>query len=110
MVRKIFAVSSLVLLLAVAAIAIDNYNQEWRTWQRAYFTAIAEHENNGSVGLLDRIEIEMLLNINDYKVVINPDRSADTCMVCHVNLQNPEWAEGDELFEHPPIKGLLNSH
>ena len=109
-IRKIFSVSAIVMLLAIGAIAVDNYNQEWRTWQRAYFTALTEQENGGSVSLVDRLNIEMGLNINSYKVVTNPDRDADTCMVCHVNVQNAEWAAENEDFQHAPLKGLLDSH
>ena len=109
-IRKIFSVSAIVMLLAIGAIAVDNYNKEWRTWQRAYFTALKEQENGGTVGLIDRLNVEMGLNINSYKVVTNPDRDADTCMVCHVNVQNPSWAADNEDFQHAPIKGLMDSH
>ncbi len=110
MVRKTFAVASLLFLLAIAAIAMDNYNQEWRSWQRAYFTELKEQELIGPLGIADRIGIELVLSVNKSKVVTNPDRSADTCMTCHVNTKTPDWGKDLEIFNQNPLKGLFDTH
>jgi len=102
MIRKYFAVASVLLLLAVIAIAIDDYNQEWRYWQRAYYTAIAENEK-GSLSLWDRLGVELELGLNTSKVVTDPGRSADACMACHIN-------QGGARFAENPLKDLNEIH
>jgi mono/diheme cytochrome c family protein len=103
MVRKYFAVASVILFFAVIAIAIDNYDQEWRRWQRAYLTELKAREKGGSLSLLDRIEIERTLSLDRYKVVTDPGRSVDTCMACHTNV-------GVSGFEEDPLRDLNEIH
>ena len=93
MVRKYFAVASVILFFAVIAIAIDNYDQEWRRWQRAYLTELKVREKGGNLSVLDRIAIEQTLSLDRYKVVTEPGRSVDTCMACHTNTGVPGFAE-----------------
>ena len=98
MIRKYFAVASVLLLLAVVAIAIDDYNQEWRYWQRAYYTELKQSEK-GSLSLGDRLSIELQLGLNSNKVVTESGRSADACMACHANQGGPQFSEN-------PLKDL----
>lgn len=109
MIRKVFAIASLLLFLAIVAIAIDDYNQEWRTWQRAYYTALKAHDQGGSLSIFDRVGIELLLDVNKNKVVTNPDRIADTCMTCHIN-NKLDWGQDMPLFKQNPLKGLFDIH
>ena len=102
MIRKYFAVASVLLFLVFAAIAIDDYNQEWRYWQRAYYTAIKTNEQ-GSLSLLDRLDIELQLSLNTNKVVTDPGRSADACLACHIN-------QGGAPFTSNPLKDLNEIH
>ncbi len=102
MIRKYFAVASVLLLLAVIAIAIDDYNQEWRYWQRTYLAAVHENEK-GSLSLGDRLSIEFQLGLNTSKVVTDPGRSADACLACHIN-------QGGARFAENPLKDLNEIH
>ena len=102
MVRKYFAVASIVLLLAVIAIAIDSYNQEWRRWQRAYLSELKLREK-GSLSLWDRLQIELSMDLNQVKVVTEPGRLADMCLACHANV-------GVSGFEENPLKDLNEIH
>src|SRR4030067_2390740 len=102
MIRKYFSVASVLLLLAVVAIAIDDYNQEWRYWQRAYYTELKQNEK-GSLSLWDRIRIELQLGLNANKVVTESGRSADACMACHAN-------QGGASFAENPLRDLNEIH
>jgi hypothetical protein len=102
MIRKYFAVASVLLLLAVVAIAIDDYNQEWRHWQRIYYTAIRQSEK-GPLSLWDRLAIEQQLSLNLTKVVTDPGRSAEACMACHINQGGAQFAEN-------PLRDLNEIH
>jgi hypothetical protein len=102
MVRKYFAVASVVLLLAVIAVVLDSYNQEWRRWQRAFLTELKLREQ-GSLSLWDRLQIELNISLNRVKVVTEPGRSVDTCMACHTNVGAPG-------FERDPLRDLSELH
>jgi len=100
--RRYFAIGSVLLFLAIIAVAIDNYDQEWRRWQRAYLFQLKLQEK-GSITLGDRLEIERSLNLNRFKVVTDPGRRAEACMACHVN-------RGVEGFAENPLKDLNELH
>ena len=102
MVRKYFAFASIVLFLAVVAIAVDNYDQEWRRWQRAYLTELKKREQ-GSLSLWDRLQIELSMDLNRVKIVTEPGRLADMCLACHANVGVPG-------FEENPLKDLNEIH
>ena len=102
MVRKYFAVASIVLLLAAMAVAVDSYNQEWRQWQRAFLTELKRREK-GTLSLWDRLEIERTIDLERVKVVTEPGRSVETCMACHTNVGVPG-------FEQDPLRDLLALH
>lgn len=102
MARRTFAVASVLLLIAVAAIAIDNYDREWRAWQRRYYAEL-EHQEDGSVTILDRLRIESQLGLNRVKIVTEGGRIADMCMTCHINAALSS-------FEENPLKPLNEIH
>lgn len=102
MIRRVFAVISILVLLGFAAWAIDSYDTEWRRWQRAYFTELKAREQ-GSVSPMDRINIEGQIDLNTSKIVTEGGRIADMCMTCHVN-------QGVSGFEEPPLRDLNALH
>lgn len=102
MIRKYFAIISVLMLITVVAVAVDNYDQAWRRWQRAYLTELKRQEQ-GYVGLLDRLQIETQLSLDLNKIVIDPGRLAETCTVCHLN-------QGVSGFEAHPLKDLNEIH
>jgi len=102
MIRRYFAIASVLLLLTVLAVAIDNYDREWRRWQRAYLIELKLREK-GHLSLWDRIGIELSLNLDSVKAVTEPGRSVDACMACHINL-------GAEGFTENPLKDLYGVH
>lgn len=102
MIRRSFAVVSILVLLGFAAWAIDAYDSEWRRWQRAYFTELAVREA-GSLSPIDRINVEGQIDLNATKVVTEGGRIADMCMSCHIN-------QGVPGFEEPPLRDLLELH
>jgi hypothetical protein len=106
--RKWFAVSAVLVLVLVLIIALDNYNQEWKRYQRAYLTKVLTEKvqaQKGSLSLLDQlmIAVQVESNLQIRKVVTEVGRSADLCMTCHVNVGVPG-------FEAEPLKDLLESH
>lgn len=90
MYRKAFAISSFLLLLMLGAIAINNYNREWKQYQRQYFYEL-EREKQGDLSALDMLLVEPKLGM--IKVVTDPGRSADMCMTCHINAGSPGFDE-----------------
>ncbi|MFQ5795599.1 MAG: c-type cytochrome [Candidatus Bipolaricaulia bacterium] len=84
MIRRYFAFSIVLLLLLFIAAGIDNYNQEWKRYQRDYLYQVKEAQKGGSVSLGDRIQVERQLEIR--KVVTEVGRTADFCMTCHLNI------------------------
>ena len=113
--RKAFAISSFLLLLMVGAIALNNYNREWKQYQRQYYYELAKQEAPAqdeaaqSASLLDQLaslvdaaQVETQLGMQ--KVVTEAGRSADMCMTCHINLGVPGFTEQPlvNLYEiHP---------
>ncbi len=102
MVRKYFAAAAIVLFLTFVAVALDNYNQEWRQWQRAYLTELKLREK-GSLSLWDRLQVELSMDLNRVKIVTEPGRLADMCLACHANTGVPG-------FEANPLKDLNEIH
>ena len=102
MIRRVFAVISILVLLGFAAWAIDAYDAEWRRWQRAYFTELETREQ-GSLSPVDRLNIENQIDLNTTKVVTESGRIADMCMTCHIN-------QGVSGFEEPPLRDLNALH
>jgi len=106
--RKWFAVSAVLLLVLVLIIALDNYNQEWKRYQRAYLTKVLTEKaqaQKGSLSLLDQlmVAVQAESNLQIRKVVTEVGRSADLCMTCHVNV-------GVSGFAVEPLKDLLETH
>ncbi len=106
--RKWFAVSAVLLLLLVFIVALDNYNQEWKQYQRAYLTKIFTDKartEKGSLSLLDQlmIAVNAETNLQIKKVVTEVGRSADLCMSCHANI-------GVSGFEREPLRDLRETH
>lgn len=106
--RKWFAVSAVLLLLLVFIVALDNYNQEWKQYQRAYLTKVFTDKaraEKGSLSLLDQlmIAVNAETNLQIKKVVTEVGRSADVCMSCHANVGAPG-------FEREPLRDLLETH
>lgn len=106
--RKWFAVSAVLLLLLVFTIALANYNQEWKRYQRAYLIKVFTEKalaEKGSLSLLDQIAIAVSAeaNLQIKKVVTEVGRSADLCMTCHINVGVPGFAQ-------EPLKDLLETH
>lgn len=101
MIRRVFAVVSILVLLGFAAWAVDSYDTEWRRWQRAYFTELRSRE--GALSPVDRLNIEGQIGLNTAKVVTESGRTADMCMACHVN-------QGVSGFEEPPLRDLNALH
>ena len=102
MIRRVFAVISILVLLGFAAWAIDSYDTEWRRWQRAYYSELALRED-GNLSAGDRLEIEGQIDLNTSKVVTEGGRIADMCMSCHVN-------QGVSGFEEAPLRDLNALH
>lgn len=100
MYRKAFAISSFLLLLMLGAVAINNYNREWKQYQRQYFYEL-EREKQGDLSALDRLLLEPKLGM--VKVVTDPGRSADMCMTCHINV-------GNSGFDEQPLVDLMAVH
>lgn len=96
MVRKAFAISSFLVLLMLGAITINNYNREWKGYQRQYFYELAR-EKEGSLSWVDRLVTETKLGT--VKVVTDPGRSADMCMTCHINWGGAPTLEGQPLAD-----------
>ncbi|HED04613.1 MAG TPA: hypothetical protein ENI60_07615 [Candidatus Fraserbacteria bacterium] len=103
MVRKHFAIGSVVLLLVFVAIALDNYNQSWRAYQREYYTTLEVRKLGHPLNPLQRLAIEAQLSLDKHKVVTEAGRSADLCMACHINT-------GVSGFDHQPLKDLTAEH
>lgn len=125
--RKAFAVSSFLLLLMVGAIALNNYNREWKQYQRQYYAELMIQKEaelvaaqggagegaasqNASLldqlaalagGALDALGVETQLSMQ--KVVTEAGRSADMCMTCHVN-------QGVPGFSEQPLVNLYEVH
>ncbi len=106
--RKWFAISAVLLLLLVLTVALDNYNQEWKRYQRAYLHRVLAEQvqaQKGSLSLLDQLMVALNaeMNLQIRKVVTEAGRSADLCMTCHVNIGVPGFAQ-------EPLKDLLETH
>lgn len=115
--RKAFAISSFLLLVMLGAVMLNNYNREWKQYQRQYFYELdkraeteAPHDQASSFldpltsaanGVLKTLSNETKLGM--VKVVTDPGRSADMCMTCHINV-------GVSGFEEQPLVDLLSVH
>ncbi|MFB6286484.1 MAG: hypothetical protein ABEK03_07890 [Candidatus Bipolaricaulia bacterium] len=102
MIRRVFAVFSILVLLGFAAWAVDSYDTEWRQWQRAYYSELAKRED-GNLSVSDRLKIESQISLNTTKIVTDSGRTADMCMSCHIN-------QGVSGFEKPPLRNQNALH
>gem|GEM_PF-1218490 len=115
--RKAFAISSFLLLVMLGAIMLNNYNREWKQYQRQYFYELDERDAAGeSLGQTQSLLDQLASTANDalnvlntesklgmVKVVTEPGRSADMCMTCHINA-------GVSGFEEQPLIDLFSVH
>jgi len=88
--RKAFAISSFLLLLMLTAVALSNYNREWKSYQRQYYYDVAQ-KKQGKLSALDKLAVETQLST--VKVVTESGRSADMCMSCHINVGNSDFSK-----------------
>ncbi len=118
MYRKAFAISSFLLLLMLMAVAFNNYNRDWKKYQREYYALLQEEvqtdtEQPQEMSLIDQLmsvvsgvqgAVETELSLGMVKVVTDPGRTADLCMTCHINQGGVEG-----YMEHP-LEDLFAVH
>lgn len=119
MYRKAFAISSFLLLLMLIAVAFNNYNRDWKAYQRQYYALLQEAEQTDTeqqpqeMSLVDQLmsvvsgvqsAVETELSLGMVKVVTDPGRTADLCMTCHINQGGVE-----DYMEHP-LEDLFAVH
>jgi hypothetical protein len=91
--RKWFAISAFLMLVFVAVVTVNSYNQEWKQYQRAYLneqlTKKFATENQRDPNWFEQLNIGMNseLNLQVKKVVTETGRSADLCMSCHIDVE-----------------------
>jgi hypothetical protein len=108
--RRYFAIASVLLFLVFVVIALNDYDQPWRAYQREYYSTL-QIRKTGHLSLLDRLNIETMLNLDKNKVVTAAGRSADMCMVCHINAGVAGFDQQplkDLIAEHATLKGIIN--
>ncbi len=99
MIRKYFAVGSILFLLMLIVVAIDNYNREWKGYQRQYWieklAQRAKEQKGAELNLWERLLVRFNAEMNlTVKTVVTEEwRGADTCMTCHID-------EGRLLKQH----------
>lgn len=99
MVQKIFVLSSCFLLVVVGWGAWNDYNREWKHYQRRYtalvFEKIADEKTRKAV----RPE-ELAVK----QIVLDQLRRVDRCITCHIAYDNPAFSDQQEpLRYHPEI-------
>jgi len=93
MIKKYFALGSVLFLLMLIAVGIDNYNREWRSYQRQYWleklTQRAKEQKGAELNLWERLLIRFNAerNLTIKTVVTDEWRGADTCMTCHTDTE-----------------------
>lgn len=93
MIRKSFAVGSVLFLLMLVVVGIDNYNREWKGYQRQYLieslTEQARKQKGADLNFWERLLIRFNAERNlAIKTVVTEEwRGADTCMACHTNTE-----------------------
>ncbi len=91
--RKWFAISAFLMLVFVAVVTVNSYNQEWKQYQRAYLTEqltkkfITENKRDPNWLEQANIGLNSELNLQVKKVVTETGRSADLCMSCHIDVE-----------------------
>ncbi len=99
MVQRIFAISSVLLLLAAAWGAWGDYNREWKRYQRRYNTLARGKIADPKVRQAFRPE---KLAVRQF--VVSQLRRVDRCVTCHVAYDNPAFADQEEpLRTHSDI-------
>ena len=99
MVQRIFAATSLLLLLSAAWAAWRDYNREWKHYQRRYYTLLAEKVSDEKVREAIRRE-----KLEIKQVLLQPFGRVDRCVTCHLAYDNPAFAnEPQPLRTHPEI-------
>lgn len=118
MYRKAFAISSFLFMLMLVAVAFNNYNRDWKAYQREYYALLQEQiepttEQAQEMSLVDQLlavvsgvqdTVETELSLGMVKVVTDPGRTADLCMTCHINQGGVEG-----YMEHP-LEDLFAVH
>lgn len=92
------------MLVLVAVVTVNSYNQEWKRYQRAYLneqlTKKFVADNKREPHWLEQLNIALNteLNLKIRKVVTETGRSADLCMSCHVNVE--KLTEQHKIVNH----------
>jgi len=99
MVQRIFALSSVLLLLAAAWGAWGDYSREWKQYQRRYNGLVLEKIADEKVRQAIRPE-----KLAVRQMVVSQLRRVERCVTCHVAYDNPAFSDQEEpLRRHPDI-------
>lgn len=103
MVNRVFALSSVLLLLTAAWGAWVDYDREWKQYQRRYNTLALEKIPDQAVRRAFQPE-----KLAVRQIVVSQLRRVDRCVTCHVAYDNPAFSDQKEpLQRHSDI---LKSH
>lgn len=103
MVNRLFAISSIFLLLTAAWGAWLDYAREWKQYQRWYNTLVLEKITDNAVRQAFRPE-----KLAVRQIVVSPLRRVDRCVTCHVAYDNPVFSDQQEPLRHH--SDVLKSH
>ncbi|GAB4272180.1 MAG: hypothetical protein Kow0092_27180 [Deferrisomatales bacterium] len=91
------------LALMIAAAIRENLGYDWRSYQRAYWEAVAARATGAQAGAAARRRIEL-------RQVVLPDLGRlDRCVACHAGIDDPNMAGAEQPLRAHPGE-LLGSH
>ena len=92
MIKKYFAFGSILFLLMLVVVGIDNYNREWKGYQRRYWienlTQRAKEQKGAELNVWERLLVlfKAEQNLQVARIVTEEWRGADLCMTCHIDV------------------------
>lgn len=99
MAPRIFAGTSLLLLLTAVWAAWQDYSREWKQYQRRYYALLSEKASDEKIRQAirrERLEVK--------QIVLRHFARVDRCVTCHLAYDNPTFAnEPQPLNTHPEI-------
>ena len=103
MTHKIFSISSVLLLVAAAWGAWNDYNRDWKKYQRRYNDLVAQRLDPKLRQAVRPEKLEVK------QIVVNQLHRVDRCVTCHVAYDNPAFSKDQEpLRQH--TTSILKSH
>ncbi len=106
MVQRIFAISSVLLLLAAAWGAWGDYDREWKRYQRRYNALAMDKIADPKVRQAFRPE-----KLAVRQIEVSQLHRVDRCVTCHVAYDNPAFAGQEEplrthsdIIKHHPVE------